>query len=310
MKLNTYQKTAITTVIATLFLILVGGLVRATGAGLGCPDWPKCFGVWIPPTNVADLPEGFTPDQFNVWKTWTEYVNRLIGVVIGLLIIATFVLSFRYRKTKPSIFWASFAALILVLFQGWLGGEVVKSGLYEGLITLHMVLAMVIVSTLLYAAFKASSEFVTVNISEVTKKQLFSIGVVLFGLTVIQLILGTQVREAVDVIKEAAYVPPRDTWIEQIGSVFSIHRSFSWLLLGVALYLWYYLWKNKLDGFINQLGYINVALVIGQVLVGIILQVFHLPKPFQVIHLVGIALMICGQFLMLLTIKMRTDKVL
>ena len=101
MKLNAYQKTAIVTVFATLFLILVGGLVRAAGAGLGCPDWPKCFGTWIPPTSADALPAGFDESQFNVWKTWIEYINRLIGVLIGFLITATFALSFRYRKEKP-----------------------------------------------------------------------------------------------------------------------------------------------------------------------------------------------------------------
>ena len=117
MTLNLYQKIAITTVVATLFLIFVGGLVRASGAGLGCPDWPKCFGVWIPPLDAADLPAEYNQSEFNVVKTWTEYINRLVGVVIGLLIIATFATSLRYRKTKPAITWCSGIALILVVFQ-------------------------------------------------------------------------------------------------------------------------------------------------------------------------------------------------
>ena len=72
MKLNAFQKTAIGTVFATIFLIFIGGLVRASGAGLGCPDWPRCFGTWVPPTNLSDLPPQFDPNQFNVVKTWTE----------------------------------------------------------------------------------------------------------------------------------------------------------------------------------------------------------------------------------------------
>lgn len=144
MKLNTYQKTAVTTVGAVIFLIFVGGLVRATGAGLGCPDWPKCFGLWIPPTSAAELPAGYNPAEFNVFKTWTEYLNRLVGVIIGLLIIATAVLSWQYRKKKPSVFWSSLLAFILVLFNGWLGGRVVETELDVNLITIHMILAIVL----------------------------------------------------------------------------------------------------------------------------------------------------------------------
>ena len=157
MNFNTYQKVALTTVGATIFLIFVGGLVRASGAGLGCPDWPKCFGMWIPPLSAAELPAAYDASAFNVYKTWTEYINRLIGVVIGLLIMATFALSFRYRKVKPSITISSGTAFILVLVQGWLGGQVVATGLDEWLITLHMILAMIIMLTLIYAVFKASS---------------------------------------------------------------------------------------------------------------------------------------------------------
>ncbi|MEQ9264891.1 MAG: COX15/CtaA family protein [Balneolaceae bacterium] len=306
-KLNTFQRTAITTVLATLFLILVGGLVRAAGAGLGCPDWPKCFGTWIPPTDVADLPAGFDASQFNVVKTWIEYVNRLVGVVIGLLITATFVLSFRYRRTKPSIFYSSLAAFILVLIQGWLGGQVVKTELSEWMITIHMILALIIVNVLLYATFKATEEFVKVNISERLGRKIFWITSVILGLTIVQLVLGTQVREAIDVIKEASYVPERSTWLGQVGDIFLLHRSYSWLLFIAGVYLGYIVWKEKLDGLIAKLGFGNLVLIVIQILIGIGLEYLDMPPSFQVIHLVGIALMVCCQFLLLLSVRMRAE---
>ena len=90
-----YRRIALITLASVYFLILVGASVRASGAGMGCPDWPTCFGQWIPPTNEAQLPGnyqeiyaelGYRDTQFNVVKTWTEYANRLIGVTIGFLI--------------------------------------------------------------------------------------------------------------------------------------------------------------------------------------------------------------------------------
>lgn len=308
MKLNAYQKTAFATVFATLFLILVGGLVRAAGAGLGCPDWPKCFGTWIPPTNVADLPDGFEASQFNVWKTWIEYVNRLVGVVIGLLIIATFLRSFRYRKLEPSVFYSSALAFILVLVQGWLGGQVVKTGLSEWMITIHMMLALVIVNVLVYASFKSTSEFIKIELAETVKKKLFIVGSLLLGLTLVQLVLGTQVREAVDIIKESqSIVPPRSEWIPQIGEIFLIHRSFSWLVLIVGAVLVFLAYQQKLSGTISKIIYLNFILILSQILAGVVLEYFDMPPAFQVVHLVGIALMVCAQFLMLLLVRLGTS---
>ena len=307
MKLNPYQKTAITTVFATLFLIFVGGLVRATGAGLGCPDWPKCFGTWIPPTSLAGLSPKFDPSQFNVWKTWIEYINRLVGAIIGLLIIATFMRSFRYRVGKPGVFYSSIVALLLVLVQGWLGGQVVKSGLSEWMITIHMILALVIVNILLYAAFKSTSEFLTIRLSESSRCVLYRTGVVLLILTLIQLVIGTQVREAVDVIKEAANPLERSTWIGNIGTIFLVHRSYSWLLLVSGAFLGCKLFKVEKKGLITKIGYANIGLIMLQILVGIGLEFLDMPPAFQVIHLVGIALMVSGQFLFLLIIQLRTE---
>ena len=82
----------------TLKLILAGGIVRATGSGMGCPDWPKCFGRWIPPTEFSQLPSNYREIygaklkgevEFNAVKTWIEYANRLLGVLVGFFVFGT-----------------------------------------------------------------------------------------------------------------------------------------------------------------------------------------------------------------------------
>lgn len=303
MKLNTYQKTAITTVCATIFLIFIGGLVRASGSGLGCPDWPKCFGLWIPPASVADLPAGFDPSQFNVFKTWTEYINRLIGVIIGVLITTTFLLSFRYRKSKPSITISSAAAFVFVLVQGWLGGQVVKTGLSEWLITIHMVLAMAIMVILLYAAFKATEERWQIDLNPKSQYWLFGLGLILFVLTMIQLVLGTEVREAVDEVSRGIVSVPRDMWLKKIGSIDEVHRTFSWTVLLSGIGLLYVGLKRTESSLIKKLSIGIMSLIILQIVLGVGLYYLAMPPVFQVLHLVDIAFLICFEFIFLLVVR-------
>ncbi len=309
MKLNTYQKVALTTVGATVFLIFVGGLVRASGAGLGCPDWPKCFGLWIPPTSASELPAQFDLSQFNVFKTWTEYINRLIGVIIGLLITATFALSFRYRKENPVVMYSSAAAFVLVVVQGWLGGQVVMTGLSEWLITLHMLLAMIIMMVLIYAVFKASQEQLRVHISKPTSRWLFIAMGILITCTFVQLVFGTQVREMIDVLKNLADPPPRETWISRVGLIDEVHRSFSWLVLiagGAVFYLTYWWAENRI---LKKMGMTVFGLILLQIATGVGLWYLALPPVYQVIHLTGIAFLIAFEFLLLLLV-MNSDETL
>lgn len=315
MKLNLYQKTALSTIAATLFLIMVGGIVRAAGAGLGCPDWPKCYGLWIPPMHVSELPSDFDVESFNAFKTWTEYINRLIGVLVGFFIAANFLTSLRYRKTKPSVTVSSLLALLLVLFQAWLGGQVVRSGLASGMITLHMLLAMIIVGVLLYASFKSKEDFVELRMSQQSKQQFLRLGILIGVLSVLQMILGTQVREAIDVVKEGIGVTDRSLWIEESGLIYKVHRSFSWLLMITTALLSFRVFafsKNQLvqplsglKGFI-LLGYAITVSVLAQVVIGVGLQWLDMPGVLQVLHLVGVALLLSFIFIFVLILSQRT----
>src|SRR5690606_25316889 len=90
--IDRYKRCVSCTLVTLYLLVMIGGIVRATGAGMGCPDWPTCFGSWIPPTDVSQLPDNYKEIygaelkgeiEFNPVKTWIEYVNRLFGVFTG-----------------------------------------------------------------------------------------------------------------------------------------------------------------------------------------------------------------------------------
>jgi len=338
-----FKNISMVTLIAVYFLILVGGIVRSTGSGMGCPDWPKCFGMWIPPTDEGQLSETYKQDfveyrknknqrfaayldvlgfknkagevrneqsilaetEFNVSKTWTEYINRLVGAVIGLLIIINFIASVKYFKSDKPIFIWSLLLVVLVIFQGWIGSVVVSTNLLPWMVTLHMILAMLIVAILIYLVFRVRS--FGSEIKTMPKKQLLNSLLVLSGiLIVIQIAFGTQVREAIDTIALSLNYQARETWIELSGLSFMIHRSFSIIMVICQLLILYVLFKNNLirSGLSNYASIILGLLAI-EVGLGIVMAYFSIPPFAQPIHLL-FAIAIFGlQFLMILMLNKK-----
>src|SRR5262245_43108575 len=95
-----FQKLALATTATTYLLILTGALVRAAGAGMGCPDWPQCFSRWVPPTRIDQVPLDLRP-LFSLRLAWIEYINRLLGSLTGLLVFATLLVAMvSYRRAK------------------------------------------------------------------------------------------------------------------------------------------------------------------------------------------------------------------
>ena len=254
---------------------------------------------WDVPTNAADLPSQYDASLFNPLHTWLEYINRLVGVLIGLFITATFLISFRYRKTDPVITAFSGLAFVLVIFQAWLGGQVVRSGLSAGMITIHMLMAMTILAVLLYASFRAMNSRLISSISQGTRKTVLLISGSILFFTLIQMVLGTQVREEVDVAKNVLELP-REGWIEHLGFIYVFHRSFSWMVVILSGTLIYVNRKLNVPKRLSTLGWVIGALVFVQVFAGVGLERLGMPGALQVVHLTGVAVLICAELLYLL----------
>lgn len=301
--LNGFQKVSCITIALTFFLIFVGSFVRASGAGLGCPDWPKCFGMWIPPTTASELPAEYDASAFNPVHTWSEYVNRLVGVLVGFMITVTFVTSFTYRKTNPVVLYSSLAAFVLVLFQGWLGGQVVQSGLIDWMITTHMIVALLIVNVLLYAFFKAKSSQLKITLNRTQHSGIYMVALVLIGVTLLQIILGAQVREALEGVSNAYPAMERAAWLSEVGWIDQIHRSASWLVLGLGVWLWYRARNYGAPASVIKLSLVINGLIIIQFIGGVALAYFGLPPAFQVIHLLFASFLIAAQFLLILILN-------
>lgn len=286
-RLQKFASMALATTIATYTLILVGALVRASGAGLGCPDWPRCFGNWVPPTSVSQLPPGFDPAQFNAVHTWLEYTNRLLGVSIGLLIVGTLVLALMWHRSRPRLLWPSAAATVLVAFQGWLGGQVVRSGLEPWMITTHMVVALVIVTLLLYATFHARLQRAGLPRSaDPARRRLRHVVAVVIVLALVQVALGTNVRGSMEHAVDLDPTLPRSEWLSHVGAVDMVHRGFSQVLLiaTVAIAVWTRRRFADDPGLVRAAD-ASAALVVFQMIVGAVLVYAHVPAAAQVLHL-------------------------
>jgi cytochrome c oxidase assembly protein subunit 15 len=322
-----FSRLVFITIIAVYLLILAGGIVRSTGSGMGCPDWPKCFGSWIPPTSESELPVdyreeyaqlrvakndrlaeyletfGFHPladmlraeaiaapeERFNRNKTWIEYINRLLGVVVGFLITLMALASVRFRKTNSLLFFGSIGALILVIFQGWIGSIVVSTNLLPGMITFHMALAAALIGLLLYLFWLSSNRQQVTGASRKEIKRAKAVAIVAMSLFLIQIAIGTQVREAVDVI---ALKFGRSQWIENLTGVYYLHRTYSLVLLGLSGYLIVLLRQLSLSVFRNSTNLLAYFLI-AAIGLGIVMAYFGMPAWAQPLHLL-VGLLIVG----------------
>jgi heme a synthase len=309
------------TVGSVLFLIWIGGFVRATGSGMGCPDWPKCFGLWAPPTCECSLPKDYkeiyiqkrlaknariakmlrgfgaleladrlehdesikVETTFDPLKAWIEYVNRLIGVLVGGFIILSLLATFRTRKKYKSSFWMTFAAFLLVLFQGWLGSVVVSSNLLPGLITVHMVVALVILMLLVSAVLRTYR----MESSFSLPKNAYWLGFVLLLLYLAQIIMGSQVREGIDIVSKQLGEAQRGEWVEHLPAIYNIHKYFYYLLAALTGY-WFFLLKSYFMRYpiVKKLIYTIVIALVCEIVVGISMHRFAIPPIFQPLHLI------------------------
>lgn len=295
-----FRRFGLLTIASVFFLIFIGGLVRSTGSGMGCPDWPKCFGQWVPPSNVSELPHDYKERfrtashevaDFDAYKTWTEYINRLIGVLTGFFVFLTVVFAYPYLKSKPVIFWLSLLALILTGFQGWIGAKVVATNLAHWMVTIHMIIALVIVGLLIYTITR-SQEFVVPQLNNDRSLKLIMVAVLV--ISAIQTISGTQVRENVDAVALVSGEQNRQYWISMLGKVFSFHRTFSLASVALTIVL---LYKLRAAFSRNSVIYKSVLvlclLIALQVLTGKVLENLGFPRHIQSTHLF-VGSLICG----------------
>lgn len=332
MEKRSLSKFAFATLISIYLVIIAGSVVRSTGSGMGCPDWPKCFGYYIPPTSEEQVlwkpdytfekgqmivqneslwkatstfttASAFKEDNwekytkhdyaiFNVAHTWTEYVNRLFGAVSGFMCILLVAFSFLFTKRKDLRF-LSVLVLLGMVFQAWLGATVVYSVLAPHKITIHMLMALVLVVwMIMYIERLKGEDIPKMDISSRMKNLIYTF----FGIGVVQIMLGTQVRQEVDEIGKALGEVHRATWLETLSNNFMVHIGIAYALLFLALFLV----RNSKRNY-SQVGkpivYSLVCILIAYV-IGIIFRYAGFPAWSQPVHLLISTILFAFQYLL------------
>ena len=326
------------TLVSIFLIIVAGSLVRMTGSGMGCPDWPKCFGYLIPPTSVDQIEWGkekaffegqmiiydeqlwsanrnfvsseiynrenwtlYTKHdyaEFNSFHTWMEYINRLIGAISGLLTLIMFAMSFRYWNTKRKIVFLSGMTVLLMGFQAWLGATVVFSVLQPVQITIHMLMALVILVLMVYLISEVPEPSKEKNI--IFDKRLNQFLKIAIVLSLIQITLGTQVRQLIDEIASSLNHMQRNLWVDLVGTTFKIHRSFaiSLVLINVMLFI-----RNYKLKFRYQLVNFVCGVLFLEVLSGVVLTYFDMLALMQPVHLISASLLFLLQIALYFKLK-------
>ena len=299
------------TLIMIYLVIIAGSIVRITESGMGCPDWPKCFDQYIPPIDISELPANYQfyyssvrekkikkftsflksigfeekailiesdksllyEQPFNVWNTWLEYINRLIGALAGLFIFGGFILAIKQKQNKIIKSLLAFGLILLTFFQAWWGSMVVATNIVPWVLTVHMVIAALMITwqILIISVWNRS----TITVPKSLK--LFALFGTLFFL--FQIIVGTQVRQIVDYWLESG--SRNDLLLEQF-QLFTSHRTIAFFIVLFSLLLGLFAYLKKIK--ILEI-YIFLICVLFEALAGKILADFNLPYILQPIHL-------------------------
>jgi heme a synthase len=333
---------ALATFILCFVVILAGGIVRSTQSGMGCPDFPTCFGSTIPPTslnqiifepntnykkgqymvyndslwsamqkftstsvfNIADWKKDLRYGKVNLktYQTWIEFVNRLLGALLGLFAIIQVYLLFKKRKENTNAFKLAVTFLGVVILTGLFGAIVVKLNLAHLSVSVHLLFAIILTQIQLAVLLTVSKQIFKKTTGTKARRVLVLLLIIVF----VQSAFGTAVRMYIDDISKSLDYESRESWLTEsnLPFVFLLHRSFSWITFAAILYgAWACKKLDVLKSYFQRL----IVIVLASATTGIVLYYIDFPMLAQPIHLLLASLAITQIVFMILHTKNTTD---
>lgn len=320
--MSAYKNLILAALLLTFVLVPLGAYVRLSNAGLGCPDWPGCYGQ-ITPHHAADAINAAlqnNPDgQVSHAKAWKEMVHRYVAGTLGLLILAIFVVAWRRRKQVQNGVGLPLALLVVLVFQALLGMWTVTELLKPVIVSAHLLGGMTTLAMLVWLWRRENTGMQRAYFAPVHHLRLAAMLGLL--LVILQIALGGWVSANYAALACTDFPTCQGAWVPRMdfANAYTLHRDLGETASGELLPLTALTtihWMHRVMALIVTLylawlasrlykisGYAGIAsLLLGvltlQVLLGISNVVFSLPLPLAVAHNAGAALLLAGMVML------------
>jgi len=303
------------TLFLTFDLVLFGAFTRLTDSGLGCPDWPGCYGSASPigaSASIAAAQEAMPTGPVTFSKAWVEMIHRYLATAVGVLILVLAVVSWLERRRAQLSPWWPLVTLFWVCLQGAFGALTVTMKLFPAIVTLHLLGGLILLALLAHqAARTAPSRGLASGVpAPGLRRWLLMAGLILLG----QIALGGWVSTNYAVLAcdtfpmcQGSYWPKMDfaagfEWWRPLGhtaagellsfeALTAIHYVHRLAAYGVMAVLWWVSWRMHQAG-LNGYARVLAALVLLQFLTGLSNVVLGWPLLAAVMHTGGAAAML------------------
>jgi len=320
---NKYRKLVWVMAFLTFDLIVFGGFTRLTDSGLGCPDWPGCYGAanpFIAHEQIAAAEALMPTGPVTKVKAWIEMIHRYLAMGIGVLIMALMFQSIRqWRKTHQQAFAPTLpvALFLFVCVQGAFGAWTVTMKLQPVIVTIHLLLGMTLLAMLVWLGGRedyllkppASARDVT------GVRALRTLALVAAAVLVVQIALGGWVSTNYATLAcdefpfcDGKLVPEMDfehgftLWRElgktaaghylQFSALVAIHWVHRNFALVVTLVLGLAAWRAARQPSLRKTATLIAAVLVAQLFTGIATVFFDFPLAIAVLHNAGAALLV------------------
>jgi heme A synthase len=292
------RRLALAGVIANTVIMSTGAAVRLSASGLGCPDWPQCSAADI----VASKNAGQT-----LLNTWIEFGNRLLNFPLVIIAALIFIAAWRFRpdgRRRRDLVWLGAAQPLGVVAQAVIGGIVVLTKLNPATVSVHFLVSAAVVAAAVALHMRCAAIADTSRVSGATpvRRDLQAISAALVGVTCLMLAAGTVVTGTGPLAGDAG-VPRYQLPLE---GVTQLHADIGWLLAGLSIAVVLGLRLSGAPRRAVRAGWIMLAALGLQGVIGYIQYFTHLPAGLVWVHVTGSVLVWIAVLRLFFTVRERT----